>query len=252
MKLMKLALALPLFALAACSTSAIKPDQLNKVDRVAIIAIDITQEKPVSTGDLVGIALKTNDSRAKPQLGVPSEHVANAYQDLTAKLAKKTGWKVMKLDELRKNPAYAAFYKEKTDGFHQAPIIDGRFDLYQAPEVLTSFAVMTTPHERLAKLAQDLGVDTIVYAATTVEVNSGMLASLVGLGKIHPKGKASIYAVDARSGEKIYWQQAEGPEVEGGASNVAGMGSQEQLNQLAREASALSMDQALEKLSITR
>ncbi|MEK7356477.1 MAG: hypothetical protein AAB250_08510 [Bdellovibrionota bacterium] len=255
MKYARLALLVPaLLALAACSTSAIKPDQLAKVEKVAIIGVDIQQQKPVSGGDLLGAALKMNkSSEAIPQAGVPSEHVAGVYQDLAQKLTAKTGWKVMKLDDLRKHPAYVAFFKEKTEGMQNRPIINDRFVLYSAPNVIDTFAIMTTPQERLANLAKDLGVDTIVYAPITVELNnSSMLASLVGKGEFRPSAKLSVVAIDATSGEKIYWQQVEGPKVEKGARNVVGMAPEEQLNQLAREASALSMDQAIEKLSITR
>ena len=47
-----------LFALTSCSSKIVKKERLDQLKTVAIIGLDLEQQKPVSAGDLISVALK--------------------------------------------------------------------------------------------------------------------------------------------------------------------------------------------------
>jgi len=240
----------PVLLLAACAGKTVKKEELAKVKKAAIIGLEVQQQKSVSAGDIVGAALKTNKNGASPHLRQESSHIDPIYEDAANKLAKQTGWKVLTIEQVRNNPAYKKFFDEKTHGFHQGAILNDRFDLFAPTGVLDSFAIMTTKHETLEELAKALGVDAVVYASSVVNLNNNSgWASMVGKGEYHPNSNLNFYVLDARSGEKIFVDSANGPKVEEGARNAVGIADVDKLNDLARTATALSLDMVMKDLN---
>lgn len=240
-------------ALTACASKIVKQEDLNRVHRVAIIGLDVQQQKSISKADLVSIALKQNNSQATPRERTESAHIEGIYQSVATKIAANTGWKVIALNDVRKSPAYQKYFKEKTEGFQNRPIINGRFNLYEAPGVLDSFAVMTTKAERLAALAREMNVDAFIYATSTVNLNnSSLMASMVGKGEFRPSSDFTLFVVDPPTGKKIFMNSAQGSKVETGERNIVGVANEDNLNQLAQSATGLSMDMVLKKLSVQR
>jgi len=256
MKTIKLALLPSLFliALPACTNKIVKTEELRQVKKVAIIGLDLQQQKSVSGGDLLSLALKTNDAnQATPRMRTEAQHAELVYNDLRAKVEQGTGWKVVTLAELAKSPAYAKFFKEKTEGLQNRPLINNRYDLFAPKGILDSWALMTTKTERLKELANELKVDAVIYATSTVNLNnSSMLASMVGKGEFRPSANVSLFVADARTGEKIFMASVEGPKVDKGAKNAVGMADVDQLNMLAHQATGMSLDLVMKDLTLKR
>src|SRR6185437_617958 len=124
---------LPLsFLLTSCSSQIVKKDELGQVHRAAIVGLDLQQQKSVSKEDLLSIALKTNEPNQATVRGrSESDHVTSVYQDLAGKVEKETEWKVLSADQLRQAAAYRKFFKSKTEGFQNRPMINNRFNLFE-------------------------------------------------------------------------------------------------------------------------
>lgn len=239
------------FIIAGCSSQVVKQDQLKQVKKVALIAIDVKQQKSVSGTDLLSLAVNSNvESEATPRLRTESAHVEKMYEDLARQIHQKTKWEVISIAQLRKNPSYLALFKEKTEGMQSRPMVHPRYDYFQPAGILDTYAIQTSKPTHLTELAKSLGVDAIAYA--TIEVglnNNGMFASLTGNGEFRPSSRSMIWVRDARTNEDLFVNNAEGPKVEKGEKNVVGMASEDNLKKLAAEAASLSFIPLLEPLS---
>ena len=226
--------------LAGCTSKIVKTEELARVKRVALIGLDVQQQKSVSKGDLLAIATRTaTKPGATPALRTEAAHLEAVYRDVAQKLERQTGWKVVPLADLKRNAGYQKYFKEKTEGFQNRPIVNDRYNLYGAPGVVDSFAILTTKPERVKEIATDLKVDAVAYVTFKVDLNNdSMLASLVGEGEFRPSASTSLFVVDARTGEKIYMASAAGPKVEKGAQNTLGVANEELLNRLTAQATA--------------
>lgn len=240
--------------LTACSTKIVKTEDLALVKRVAIVGLDLQQQKAVSGEDLASIALKTAESpKAEPALRAEAPHAADVYKDLAAKIEKQTGWKVLSQESVRANASYTKLFKDKTEGFQNRPMINNRFVVLSPSGILDSFAIQTTKPDRLQQLAKDLKVDALIYATSTVNLNNNsVIMSMVGKGEFKPSANTSVFVIDARTGEKIFMNSAEGPKVAQGERNTLGMADDQKLNLLAKQATAMSMDEVLKELAVKR
>jgi hypothetical protein len=242
---------LPFILLAACAGKTVKKEELAKVHKVAVVGFDLQQQKSISAGDLVSIALKQNKNEATPHMRQESPHVDPIYHDLTSKLAAQTGWKVMSLEQVKNNAAYKKYLAEKSEGMQNRPIINDRFDLFVPAGILDSFAILTTQGDRLKDLARDMGVDAVVFASSTINLNNdSFIMSMVGNGEFHPSSNLNMFVSDGRTAEKIFMDSANGPKVDVGAKNAVGMANVDELNLLARNATQLSLDMVLKDLEV--
>ncbi len=237
-------------SLMSCSTKIVKKERLDQLKNVAIIGLDLEQQKAVSGGDLINAAMKKASSgQMIAGVRVDSIHMKSVYQELAEKISRKTGWKLMGLDEMRSNKAYAQIFKDKTEGFQSRPFINERFDLYTSEGVLDTFAVDRLSEDTLKSLAKSLRVDAVVTVKSIVRLNnSSMLASLVGKGEFHPSSNLFMRVLDGVSAEKIFFEAVEGPEVATGEKNFMGMAPEKRLNEMAKEATALSADTVIKDL----
>lgn len=233
-----------------CASKIVKTEELKAVKKVAIIGFDLQQQRPVSGSDLLAIVTHSKVSTdASVKMGAESAHVDATYKNMAQELSSKTGWKVTKIEDLRKHPAYVAFVKSKTEGFQNRPIINDRFDLLRPTGVVDNFAVLTTEKEKLTQLAKDLGVDAVVTASTTVNLNAnGAFAALTGNGEYKPSGRTTLMVKNATTAENIIMLSGEGPQVETGVKNVAGLTNEENLNKLVVEATGLSVRNVLNEI----
>lgn len=237
-------------ALTGCTTKIVKTAELAQVKRVALIGLDVQQQKSVSKGDLLAIATRTASSpQATPMLRSEGAHLEGIYKDVAKKIEQRTGWKVIPLADLKRNAAYQKYFKDKTEGFQNRPMINDRYNLYGAPGVVDSFAVMTTKPERLKEIAADLKVDAVAYATFKVDLNNdSMLASMVGAGEFRPSASTSLFVLDGRTGEKLYMASANGPKVEKGERNTLGVANEDGLNRLTAQATGMATDLVIEDL----
>lgn len=241
------------FMLAACSSQIVKKDELAQIHRAAIIGLDLQQQKSVSGEDLLSIALKTNKNEATMRGRTESEHVNSVYLDLAQKMAKDTGWKLLSENQVRESAAYKEFFKSKTDGLQARPAINNRYNYYQAPGILDTFAILTAEKEKLTALAKAMNVDALIFASSTVNLNNdSFLASMVGKGEFHPSSSSTVFIIDGRTGEKIFMSSAEGPKLEQGEKNALGMASEDNLNNLAQLATGKALAMVLKELPVTR
>ena len=244
------ALASSVLSLMSCSTKIVKKDRLDQIKSVAIVGIDLEQQRPVSTGDLVSVALKQSSTqKVVAGIRVDSIHMKGIYEEVAEKISRKTGWKVIGIDEVRANRAYAQYFKDKTEGFQSRPMINERFDLDTANNVLDTFAVDRLKPEELKSLAQALRVDALVTAKSIVNLNnSSMFASLVGKGEFHPSSTVLLHVLDGSNAEKIFSETFQGPELKEGEKNFIGMAPEKRINEMAKEATALSLDTIVKDL----
>lgn len=245
------AAALTALTLAACSSGTIKPEKLRAVKKAAVIGLDLEQQKAVSGTDLFKIATHQQVTTGQPNHGAAAEaaYLEGIHQDVSAAIGKKTGWKMKSLAEIRATPSYAKLFKEKTEGWQMTGATHERYDLLRAPGLLDMFPLMTTEADRLKAVARDLGVDALVVVKSTINLNnSGVLSSLVGKGEYKPSSNIQMFVIEGLSGEKILVRSMEGPKVEKSVRNVVGMSDQDQLNEKAREATALAMTETLKDL----
>ncbi|MES3037359.1 MAG: hypothetical protein V4736_05570 [Bdellovibrionota bacterium] len=233
-----------------CASNLVKSEEMKGVKKVAIVGFDLQQQRSVSGMDLLSIAAKVPvKNGASPALGAESTQAELAYKDFAANLNGKTGWSVMKIEDLRKNAAYTAFFKSKTEGLQNRPIINDRIDLLRPAGVVDNFAIMITEKEKLAQLAKDLGVDAVVTSTTTIDLNSnGVFAAVTGNGEYKPSGKTTMLVKNAAAGENIISLSAQGPKVEQGEKNIVGMSNEENLNKLALEATRLSVQNVMKEI----
>ncbi len=233
-----------LLSFMGCTSQIVKKDRLDQVKSVAIIGLDLEQQKSISTGDLLSIAMKTNSS-SKMVAGVRENaiHLNSVYNDIAEKVSRKTGWKVISLSELQANEVYAKDFKDKTEGFQTRPFINERFNLFTADGVLDTFPIQNLNADALRALAQSLRVDALIIAKSVVRLNnSSMIASLVGKGEFHPSSSTTLTVLDGTTGEKIFLKSADGPEVENGEKNFIGMAAETRINEMAQKATASSVD----------
>ena len=240
-------LLIPAIVFLGCSSKVVKNDQLKGIKKVAVIGFEMQQQRPVSGGDLFAIATHQNKaSGATPTLGTESKYAEQAYKNFSSKLQTKTGWTIVKMEDVRKNPAYMSFLKSKTEGFQNRPMINDRFDLFRPSGIADNFSVMTTEKEKLLQLAKSLGVDAVITATTKVDLNAnGVLAAVTGNGEYKPSGSTTIMIKDSLQAENILVASAEGAKVEKGEKNVVGMSNEDNLNILAVEATNLSVQNVL-------
>jgi hypothetical protein len=238
--------------LTACSGGQVKRERLQHVKRVAIVGLDLEQQKPVSGMDLAGLMLgKKGSGSAEHKMAIESAHAEQVYNDLTAKLSRSSGWQVMKQADLKKHPAYTKLFREKTEGMQSRPAVHERYEIYRAPGVLDTWPVMLLEEAQSKALAKELGVDALVYAKAQVNLNnSSLFSSMIGKGEFKPSSNLSLYVTEGVSGEKILVQTTEGPEVEKGASNTMGVADDAKVNALAQQAASLSMDQMFKELKL--
>lgn len=224
------------FVFSACTSMMVEKDHATKIKRVAIIGFDVQQQKPVETEDLFK-ALTHQDTSSKAELKgrMDAPHVAKMYDILVAKLESENKWSVMQQDLLKKNRAYQDFYKTKTEGWQNRPLVNDRYNLLQPEGILDSFAVMTTKPEIRKQLQQDLGVDAVLYVSIRVDLNnSSALASMVGQGTFSPSATTNLTLVNAKNDIKIWFDSsATGEKIASSDKNFMGMANQDKLNQLA-------------------
>lgn len=238
MKLINQALlAVSALALGACASVKVDKEKAQGVKKVAIIGFDVEQQRPVSTSDLIGVALKTKstDPHAEIKLRSESSHVVKMYDDLRQKLETSNKWKVLSMDQVKASSAYQAHFKDKTEGFQNRPMVNERYDVMSPPGILDSFAIYTTKGETLSKLQKDLGVDALAVVKITVNLNNdSALASMVGQGTFSPSASTALQLIDGRSNDKIWSESAAvGEKQSNGDKNFMGMADQEKINQLA-------------------
>lgn len=240
--------------LVGCAGQQIKPAEIAKVRRVAVIGFDVLQQKSVSGGDLLGLALKGKGAgAAQIKLAAVSAHVDPMIADLESRLKREKGWNVLASTELRKSSRYQALLKAKTEGFQNRPAVADRYDPFRAGEVLDSWAILSTPAEELRELARELKVDALIVGTATVHLNnSGLFSSLVGDGEYKPKADLTLFVIQGSSGDKIFTKTLEGPAVEKGERNVVGMADDAKLNRLAQVATGLSVGLMLKEIPSRR
>lgn len=237
-----------------CAGQQVKPAEIAKVKRVAVVGFDVLQQKSVSGGDLLGLALKGKGAGgAEIKLATVSAHVEPMIADLERSLKSEKGWTVLASAELRKSPRYQALLKSKTEGFQNRPAVPDRYDPFRAAEVLDSWAILSTSADELRLLANELKVDALIVGTATVHLNnSGLFSSLVGDGEYKPKADLTLLLIQGSSGEKIFTKTVEGPAVEKGERNVVGMADDAKLNRLARVATGLSVGLMLKEIPTRR
>jgi hypothetical protein len=224
---------------------------MGSVKKVAIVGFDVLQQQPVKGGDLFKIA--THQSvHDGPKVGTRTElaHVAELYDVMTQKLKEKRGFIVLKQSDLIANPAYAAAFKAKTDGWQARPLIPEHYELYQAPKVLDTFAFRSLTEEEKKKLQQDLKVDALVIVQSRVDLNmSGAMASLVGKATMEPSANSMVTMIDASTGQEIWNDtQAKGEPVKNSERLFLGMADDNRVNNLAKAAIESSYNSAFERL----
>lgn len=232
----------------ACTSMKVSKDEVRSVQRVAIVGYDVQQQRPVEAGDLFKIATHQNTaSQAEIKGREESPHIAKMYDLLRQKLETENHWQIMSQESLRNNKAYQEYFRSKTEGFQNRPLINDRYTLYQPLGVLDSFALYTTEPEKLKKLQADLGVDALLIVGVQVHLNnSSMIASLVGQGKFSPYAETGITLLDAKNNVKIWFDgNAKGEPVENNEKNFMGMASQEKLNSMAIMAAESSYNKLL-------
>jgi len=243
MNLMKFVFAASLLALTACSSFSVEKEQAKAIKRVAIIGFDVQQQRPVETGDVFkALTHQDTSSQAEVKGRMEAAHVAKMYDLLRKKLETENHWQIMPQDSLKNNKAYQAYYKSKTDGWQNRPIINDRYNLMQPEGIVDSFAVMTTEADKRKQLQQDLGVDAILYVDIRVDLNNdSKLASLIGKGTYNPLATTSLTMINATNDTKIWFDgAAKGEPAENNEKNFLGMADQEKLNQLAVRAAESS------------
>jgi hypothetical protein len=177
-----------------------------------------------------------------------ADHATEMYKNLAQKLEKEKGWKVIPLEQLISNPAYAQVYKSKTEGWQNRPFTDDKSEMFHAKGVLDTFAIQTLDPAALQKLKLDLKVDAVVSARLDVRLNSnGALASLVGAGEYKPSASMFFNVKDLKD-DKYVWMDSnvQGEEVKEGSHNFLGLTEESKLNKLVIEAANSTYDQLFE------
>lgn len=235
MRKFKLVIIFALF-LSSCASVKFEKEQVQAVKRVAIVGFDVQQQRPVETGDLFK-ALTHQDTSSKAEIKGRTEtpHVVKMYDILRAKFESQNHWQVLSQEMLRTNAGYQEYFKSKTDGWQNRPMINDRFTLMQPTGIVDSFAIYTTKPERLKQLQKELGVDALLVVGIRVELNNNSkFASLVGQGKFNPFAVTSLMLIDAEKNTKIWVDgSVKGDPVENNDKNFLGLANQDKLNQLA-------------------
>jgi hypothetical protein len=235
-------------ALSACSTMKVEPDRVATVKKVAIVGFDVNQQNPVSKGDLFKVLTKQKvGTEATVKGRAEAVHVEKMYAALRQKLEKENHWKILTQEQVVKNPAYQELFKAKTEGWQNRPIAGDDYSLMQAPGVLDTFALYTTPPEKLKALQEALGVDALLIVGVKVMLNlDSALGAMVGQGKFNPLAITSLQMKDGRTNDRIWFDSnAKGQPVQNDEKNFMGMADQDKLNQMAVLAAESSYDQLL-------
>jgi lysophospholipid acyltransferase (LPLAT)-like uncharacterized protein len=233
--------------IVSCASQVVKIEELKQIKTVAIVGFSLEQQKSVSGTDLLSIAFKTNEpSGANLVVATDSPRAESAYRKFSTNLSAKTGWKIMPIENLRKNSSYIAYVKSKTEGFQNRPMINDRYDLIKPAGIIDKYSFLMTENKLLADLAKNLGVDAVVASGTKIDLNAnGLLASMVGSGEYKPSGTTTVVIKDAKTGDNLVMMSAEGPQVEKGEKNTLGISDEDNLNKLVLEATNLSVEKTM-------
>lgn len=239
--------------LSACASQQVKKEELAKVRTIAIVGFDVLQQKSVSGGDLLGLALGGKGAgAATTKLSVESAHLSPVLEDLHSQLGRGQSWRVLPLSQVKASKQYQNLYRDKTEGFQNRPSVPDRYDPYRAPGFLDSWAIQTSSPEQLRALAQELRVDALVVASATVHLNnSSLFSSLVGKGEYKPKADLTMILIQVPSGDRIFTATVQGPESEAGEKNTLGMADDAKLNKLVQVATSRSIEKMMKEVPST-
>lgn len=232
-----------------CSSFSVKKERLDRVKTIAMIGLDMEQQKSASVGDLFQIATKQGfKSEATVAMGVESEHVVKLYEAIVQELKNRRGWKVISYKEMKANSHYQNFLKEKTEGWQNRPVLNDRVNLFRPPGIVDFYSVTMTKEERIKELQESLGVDAVITIHVKTQLNNNsVFASVIGQGKFSPSATLTIMMKD-KSGEPIWKDSVEGAKLDKSERNIMGVANEEKLNTLSVEASKLSLRALMDRL----
>ncbi len=236
-------------SLSACS-STLKKEELGKVKSVAVIGIGVEQQKPVSADDLIGMAMgHEQDTSPEYSLRNESEHIEKIYNNTVKNIKTNTGWNVLSMEKVRRDPAYRFYFQKKTSGMQNRPPVHHRYTYYQAKGILDDFEVFTTSEEDLNKIKDSLGVDALVVVRLKVNLNnSSMISNLVGKGSISPSSQATVVIFD-NGKNKIFSESIVGEKIEDSGKHFLGLAEDKKVNELSIKASDDSVAKVFKQLN---
>lgn len=213
-----------------------KPEELQKVKSVAIIAFDVLEFKPTGmagkiAGDSLGsrVAGAQAASNAQEDTG---ELARDLYDELSRAMGKK-GWRVLALEKVAANKMYQELYEAKKPSLLQkAP------NHFQKPVVIKGImrpvnpVYLLKPEERAA-LAKSLGVDAIVFARVSyMPAGTDHLGLGISSRYLQPHLAFNMYG----TGEEPIWfdYSFAGPQSAESIGKVSGMEDAAKIAQLSR------------------
>lgn len=237
-------------AIVLSSCASIDKEKFAKIDRVAIIGFDVTQQRPIQKSDIAKSLLGNLDSpKAELKLATVSPHVAPMIETFENQMKTQKKWTVLSQADLKKSPTYQAVLKKKTEGFSTRPQMNERFDIYRSETSMDYFAGLMIDKDDLKKIAQELRVDTLAIVSSKILLNNNStFMSLIGKGEFKPLSEFSFSLFDGATGDKFMTKSRQGEPVAGDLKNTLGVTDESKLLQLAQLATKSAGEDLLKEL----
>jgi len=222
---------------AVIPQQGLKPEELQKVKTVAVIAFDVLEFRPTGiAGALVGGSAASHLATAQTGMNIKeerSELAEDLYAELTASLTKK-GWQVLPAAKVASNPTYRKFFQTK-----KASLLEKSPNHFQKPVAVEGIMRPVNPHymlkpEERTALAKALGVDALIFTRVAYH---GQKRDYLGLGVapiyLQPILKFNMYA--AHGEDPIWFDNAfEGPRSATSIGKISGMEDVDKIAQFSR------------------
>jgi len=212
-----------------------KPEEVQKVKSVAIIAFDVLEFIPTGVAGKLGGSLGAHVAGAQTASNVKEdggELAKDLYDELSKAMGKK-GWKVLPAERITANRMYQELYEAKKPTLLQkAP------NHFQRPVVIKGImrpvnpVYLLKPEERSA-LAKSLGVDAIVFARVSyMPAGTDHLGLGISSRYLQPHLAFNMYG----AGEEPIWfdYSYAGPQSAESIGKVSGMEDTAKIAQLSR------------------
>lgn len=241
-ELMKIQPLLSLLLLSLCSCAGlghkVDSERAMAVKKVAIVAIEIQQQKPT---DNLGFGafneLKNGSTGNSKELQTMAKNISNT---MIAQLQKKTGWKVSKMEDVVANSDYKKKFSTAMNGVRNVVIFEKNTEAIFPKDTLDLMAFRKMSLEERQQLAKSLGVDALaeVMITNTIDQSSYSFGHLTGDADFTFTARANLQVFDSKSTEPIWMSQNnQGEETISSGSLAKEMSKLEKLSKLGEEAS---------------
>jgi hypothetical protein len=237
-------LSLSIFTLASCSnlTQKFSADRAKEIHKVAIVAIEIQQQKPT---DNLNISALMNIKGGNPGESKEMQSMARKVSDnLISQLHNKTGWQVVSIEKMIANSDYKKRVAADMTGARRVLVVSDKMQSVYPKDILDAMAFRKMSIEDRTKLAKSLGVDAVAELIIINNIDQSMFAlgHIMGTADFSYTAQANLQVYAPQSEEPVWRSQnITGAKTKSSGDLPENLSKLEKLSQLGEEASSTAI-----------